>query len=497
MHGIDYDASQGGRVFADPEGDAVRYQVRLGPTAHGLRVEGTRIVGAPESLQAINVVVLGFDSAGLSASDEFVINVSVNAAPRVTATHADVLVKAGEPVSLDAKLGADQFADPEGDALRYEVNVRGTYGLAVNGTRVEGRLNTVGAAEVSVTATDPFGASVSDVFLIAVPAPLPKKSPVLPASAFEYELSASDLPAVYGDRQAIFDTARAENPVTNAGATLGRVLFHDKRLSITNTVSCSTCHQQAHGFASNRRFDTGVSGVPLTQQAMPLANVRFNKSHAWFSDMRAGTLRDAARMALQDPREMGMFTTLLEEKLRATSFYPPLFAAAFGTPAIDEERVAAALEQYLRSLVSWRSRLDRVSASGGFNAQEKRGQEIFQGAAGVPCSRCHDVQTGSNRWPTNNGIGSTGAFRAAALKNIALTAPYMHDGRFATLREVIDHYDHGIRDSTTLDAALRDADGRPRRMNLSEADKQALEAFLRTFTDEAMVADPKFSDPFR
>jgi cytochrome c peroxidase len=160
--------------------------------------------------------------------------------------------------------------------------------------------------------------------------------------------------------------------------------------------------------------------------------------------------------------------------------------------------------------VSYRARLDRAQ----FSAQEARGREIFQGAARVNCSACHDVHTGSLLWGANNGVDATptdprdrgplpyrgvavGVFRAASLKNIALTAPYMHDGRFATLREVIDHYDHGIQPSANLHEKLRDADGNPLRMNLSEADKKALEAFLRSFTDQAMIADTKFSDPFQ
>lgn len=147
------------------------------------------------------------------------------------------------------------------------------------------------------------------------------------------------------------------------------------------------------------------------------------------------------------------------------------------------------------------------------NAQELRGLDIFNGAGGIPCSLCHEPHAATNVWQANNGLdpvpldpgttvpalqrdGSVGVFRAAALRNIELTAPYMHDGRFATLREVIDHYDHGIVASPNLDSILKDVTGAPRRMNLSDADKAALEAFLDTFTDAPMLADPKFMDPF-
>ena len=183
-----------------------------------------------------------------------------------------------------------------------------------------------------------------------------------------------------------------------------------------------------------------------------------------------------------------------------------------------------ALEQYVQSVLSYRSRFDQVclpmdntpvDCSAGFTAQEMRGQEIFETNTEVPCFMCHARWTTSNVWQANNGIddvvtdpgtqdlalqrdGSLGVFRAPSLHNIARTAPYMHDGRFATLREVIDHYDHGIKFSTNLDGLLGSRFlGTANRLNLSEADKDALEAFLRTYTDEAMLSDPKFSDPFQ
>ncbi|HEX6397804.1 MAG TPA: hypothetical protein VFZ95_10295, partial [Steroidobacteraceae bacterium] len=153
-----------------------------------------------------------------------------------------------------------------------------------------------------------------------------------------------------------------------------------------------------------------------------------------------------------------------------------------------------------------------VDCTPGFTAQELRGQQLFEANGKVPCTSCHKPFSGTNIWFANNGIddvvtdpgahaaalqrdGNLGAFRAPSLRNVARTAPYMHDGRFATLREVIDHYDHGIKASDNLDDFLHDG-GIPRRMDLAEEDKDALEAFLRTFTDEEMMADPKFSDPF-
>jgi cytochrome c peroxidase len=255
---------------------------------------------------------------------------------------------------------------------------------------------------------------------------------------------------------------------------------------------------------------------------MALANVRYNGNSAWFSDMRVNTLHELALMPIQNPAELGMSLRLLESKLAATDFYPPLFQAAFGSPQVTADRIGRALEQFLQALISYRSKADLAINSMDnvyidpalvLTAQELRGLDIFNGAAGIPCSLCHEVNAATNVWQANNGLdlvpqdpgttvpalqrnGSVGVFRAASLRNIALTAPYMHDGRFATLREVIDHYDHGIVASPNLDFILKDVTGAPRRMNLSDADKAALEAFLNTFTDAPMLADPKFTDPF-
>jgi cytochrome c peroxidase len=256
---------------------------------------------------------------------------------------------------------------------------------------------------------------------------------------------------------------------------------------------------------------------------MTLGNTRSNGARGWFSDMRVDSLHDVARAALTAADEMGSKLPMVEVKLRATTFYPPLFAAAFGSPEITADRALLALEQYVESVLTYRSKFDQVclpmdnspvDCSAGFTAQELRGQQIFENDNQVSCTLCHHRWSMTNIWHANNGIddvvtdpgildlakrrdGTLGLFRAPSLRNIARTAPYMHDGRFATLREVIDHYDHGIKPSANLDSFLGDRTaGTARRMNLSDEDKDALEAFLRTLTDDAVLADPKFSDPF-
>ena len=411
-------------------------------------------------------------------------------------------------------------------SLTYQMSIRGQAGgLTVSGTHISGTFDSVGLVEVTVTASDAYGGSGTDVFTIAAPAPDPG-SPNLPATSLQYADNELALPFVFllssQSQIPLWDTQPPDNRTTDAGATLGRVLFYDKRLSSTNTAACASCHLRAYAFAAPTAFSTAPLGVPTKRNAMALANVRYNINQAWFSDMRIGSLQDLALIPIQNPEELGMSLRLLEAKLAATDFYPPLFQAAFGTPDVTRERIGKALAQFLQSLISYRSKFDRAynpmtnvppDPTQVLNAQELRGLDIFKGSAGITCSLCHEIQAQTNVWQANNGLdqvptdpgtqvpalqrnGARGVFRAASLRNIALTGPYMHDGRFATLREVIDHYDHGIVQSPDLDPILVDTTGAPRLMNLSDADKDALEAFLRTFTDDEMLADPKFSDPF-
>lgn len=529
LHPFQYDPTQGGMTFSDPDGDPLQYDIVLGHTwnpysdpdpPHGLRVEGNIVVGAPEELGVVVVTITASDGRNSTTNNQFWIQVDPNSPPVVNIRNSNMLVSVGGFVDVEASKGGSAFSDPDGDSLSYELTLRGQpRGLAINGTRVSGVFDSIGLVELTVSASDTYGGVGSDVFLVAAPAPEPG-APTLPDPSYVYRDDGLDLPFVFQD--SFFDTSPQGNRTTDAGATLGRVLFYDKRVSITNTVACASCHQQAHGFSIPERFGTGALGVLTTRSPMPLANVRFNLAHAWFSDMRVSSLQELVLLPIQNPEELGSPLALLESKLRATPFYPPLFEAAFGTPEITHGRIALALEQFLQSLMSYRTKSD-LAFNPMFNgpgdpasvltAQELRGSEIFNDDAAGRCSTCHDLRTSINIWHANNGIdaipsdpgtvipafqrnGSIGVFRAPALRNIATSAPYMHDGCFATLRDVVNHYDHGIQDSQNLDAILRDQLGGPMRLNLSEEDKDALEAFLDTLTDDEFLTDPKFSDPF-
>lgn len=330
------------------------------------------------------------------------------------------------------------------------------------------------------------------------------------------------------------DSAPADNPVTNAGATLGRVLFYDQRLSANGAVSCSSCHIQQHGFSDPRRLSVGFDGGSTRRHSMGLSNARFNRSGRYFWDERAETLEAQVLMPFQDPVEMGLTLGRLVEIVAAQPYYPALFEAAFGTPTIDSERISKALAQFVRSLVSAGSRYDQGRSQvqrptddfPNFTAQENRGKRIFLTTGGVmrtPCVLCHQSEafvgglpprrTTTRTGATNNGLDSvsgddrglaettminrdSGRFRVGSLRNVGVTAPYMHDGRFATLGEVVDHYSTMIRNHPNLDGSLRQRDRDPERYEFGAAERAALVAFLHTLTDESFLSDPRFSDPF-
>ncbi|MEM0962389.1 MAG: cytochrome c peroxidase, partial [Bacteroidota bacterium] len=218
----------------------------------------------------------------------------------------------------------------------------------------------------------------------------------------------------------------------------------------------------------------------------------------------------------QDPIEMGMTLEALTDRLAATDFYPDLFADAFGTPEVTSDRIARALSQFLRSIVASGSRYDaaREAEEGqfgrpltGLTEQENRGLELFFGKG--RCEQCHSGDLFTGNGPTNNGLDSVatdvgasrrgrgrGAFKTVSLRNIALTAPYMHDGRLATLEDVVDHYSTGVQSSAFLDSRLRGAGGEPSRPDFTDDERAALVAFLNTLTDTTLATDPRWSDPF-
>jgi cytochrome c peroxidase len=334
-----------------------------------------------------------------------------------------------------------------------------------------------------------------------------------------------------------FDNTPTNNPTTDEGSTLGRVLFYDKKLSGNGTVACASCHKAEHGFSDPDVFSVGFEGGLTGRHSMGLVNARFYFSGKFFWDERAATLEDQVLMPFQDPVEMGLTLQELEQIVSEQSYYPPLFEAAFGDNTISNERISRALAQFIRSMVSTTSKYDMARSEvqspivdfPSFTAQENMGKDLFYlpitltNGDRVNCAGCHVSEAFVGPIPngpmgtttsTNNGLDATssddlgifettnnpndiGKFKAPSLRNIGIRPPYMHDGRFATLEEVIEHYNSGIQNHVTLSAPLRGSDGNPIQLNLTQAQKDALVAFLNTLTDYEMLSDEKYSDPFK
>jgi cytochrome c peroxidase len=336
----------------------------------------------------------------------------------------------------------------------------------------------------------------------------------LPPTPFRY--AAIDLPDHFKAPVARqFDNTPDDNPVTDHGATLGRVLFYDTRLSASNTVSCGSCHVQKNAFVDPRRFSKGFGGKLTDRHAMSLVNLRYSPRARFFWDERAGSLEEAVLVPIQSKVEMGQDLARLVEVLAKDRHYPELFRKAFGDARVTPERTAKALAQFLRSLVSCRSKYDQGLAKvasarddfPNFTVQENRGKALFL----TNCAVCHlpgqDAHF-SMITPANNGLDADhkttdggvgdltligrhiGLFKSPSLRNVEHTAPYMHDGRFNTLEQVIDHYSKGVRPHPNLDPRMR-------RLNFTDSEKAALVAFLKTLTDQAFLTDPKFADPFQ
>lgn len=341
----------------------------------------------------------------------------------------------------------------------------------------------------------------------------------LPSQAFNYAMPG--LPAFYSMQPTVgADNTPAANPVTNAGATLGRVLFYDKNLSKNRTISCASCHQAAHGFSDPEILSKGFEGGNTGRHSMALANARYYNNGRFFWDERANTLEDQVLRPIQDEVEMGLTLNEAMQRIGAQKYYPLLFRNAFGDEQITADRTSKALAQFVRSMVSYTSKYDLGRAQvnnpndpfPNFTTQENNGKQLFF-APNIGCAACHGTDAFVGPGPRNNGLDATtidrgvgltnndpalvGAFKTTSLKNIALSAPYMHDGRFKTLEEVIEHYNSGVKNHPNLSPPLRLPDNGVRRLNLNQNQKDALVAFLKTLSDPTMLVDEKFSTPFK
>ncbi len=410
----------------------------------------------------------------------------------------------GRAFAFDVASSRVRFSDPRGLGLTYRVSVEPVdAGLAVDGLTITGVARTAGIVTAVVRATDGGGQSAEARFpIVAMRADL--GLPQLPSSPYAYADETNPLPpAIANSPQVVrIDNMSIGNRVTDAGAALGRVLFYDQRLSRNDAVSCASCHLQQYSFADTATFSIGVLGTPTRRHSMPLTNVRFYGPARFFRDERASSLEELALQPVFDATEMGLPADVLVPKLRFAKFYAPLYAAAFGDSAITADRTARALSQFVRSLRTTSSKIDSMLAgTAALTQTEMDGLLLFEASG---CRSCHESYAVVGDAARNNGLDGVnhdngaggGRLKPPSLRNVALRPPYMHDGRFRTLEEVIEFYDSGVQDNPNLDARLRDLDGKPRRLHLSDAQKRSLVAFLNILTDKAFLRDPRFASPF-
>jgi cytochrome c peroxidase len=349
---------------------------------------------------------------------------------------------------------------------------------------------------------------------VLAPRPTAKNTLKLPATPFRYaniELPAHLTPSGRND-----DNTPPDNPLSDDGATLGRVLFYDKRLSANNTTSCASCHVQAHAFADPKRFSNGFHGALTDRRAMPLVNLRYYQRARFFWDERAGNLEEMVVLPVQSRIEMGQDLRRVVDTLARDATYPTLFARAFGDRQITEQRIGKGLAQFVRSMVSYQSRYDEGRARAqsaqadfdNFTLQENRGKALFM----RNCGTCHMKDSNEHFFvptPANTGLrgndpkadggvgdvtlraAELGSFKSPSLRNVEVTAPYGHDGRFATLDALIDHYsDNAILDPNVGYMIPVGP------LTFTASEKAAVIAFLKTLTDRTFLTDLKYSNPF-
>ena len=300
----------------------------------------------------------------------------------------------------------------------------------------------------------------------------------------------------------------ANNPLTVEGVALGRRLFYDPILSADNTQSCASCHRQSFSFTdSTLQYSVGIDGIAGVRNAMPLVNLGYQKKFFW--DGGAADLESQVIGPIQNPVEMHADLATVIHKLNTHAEYPALFKKAFGADTISTPLLMKAIAQFERTLVSGYSKYDLyVFGKASLTAQELRGLELYQDAAKGDCVHCHTLGgTFSDFEFRNNGLDSiytdagryritlngsdSGKFKTPSLRNIALTAPYMHDGRFTTLQQCLDHYNTGFHYGRHLDPVLATmAKGR-----MTTQDMQDIITFLNTLTDTGFINNMGFTKP--
>lgn len=314
----------------------------------------------------------------------------------------------------------------------------------------------------------------------------------------------------------------SDNPMTIEGVELGRYLFYEKKLSGDNTMSCASCHMPQNSFSDANQFSVGIDGVQGNRQSMALVNMGWESFFFW--DGRKTTLEQQIIEPVINPIEMHETWKNAVGKLNQDVNFRNRFFRAFGKEGIDSVNAAKAIAQFIRTMISGNSKFDvmykyengmSLSSSDQsifqtIDAEEWAGYDLFKSLNGADCFHCHNgplmrVKKFSNNGLLPNTFNDLGRslvtnnpednykFKVPTLRNIALTAPYMHDGRFATLDEVIEHYSSGIHMSPTIDPLIEF--GSQGGVQLDSQEKYLLKKFLLTLTDQSFINNPKFQDP--
>lgn len=313
----------------------------------------------------------------------------------------------------------------------------------------------------------------------------------------------------------------ADNPMTVEGVELGRYLFYEKRLSGDNTQSCASCHFPQHSFSDSSRYSVGILGQQGNRQSMAIINLGWEDFFFW--DGRESSLEKQILQPVINPIEMHEEWKNAVAKLQKDQQYRNRFFKAFGSEGIDSTRAAKAIAQFIRTMISSESKFDvmykfengiplttaEMQLLPTVDSEEWAGYDLFKSLNGADCFHCHNGPLMRVKKFSNNGLDAVftdlgrgaisgnsndnGKFKVPTLRNIALTAPYMHDGRFATLDEVIEHYSSGIHHSPTIDPLIEFASQGG--VQLDAQEKYLLKKFLLTLTDLKFVNNPKFSDP--
>jgi cytochrome c peroxidase len=296
----------------------------------------------------------------------------------------------------------------------------------------------------------------------------------------------------------------SNNPLTVEGVALGKRLFYDPILSANNTQSCASCHLQETGFSESSQFSTGIDGIQGERNAMPLINLGWQTKFFW--DGGANGLESQVIGPITNPIEMHETMENVVAKLNAHAEYPELFKAAFGSAEASSQNIMRAIAQFERTLISGNSKYDQYMRGETFlSSQELNGLSLFTDMEKGDCSHCHSLgstfsdfefrNTGLDSIPLDEGRylitlnqGDRGKFKTPSLRNVELTAPFMHDGRFQTLLECVQHYNTGFRYSANLDPNLSLAvKGR-----MTQQEMEDLVAFMKTLTDMEFVNNPAF-----